>query len=751
MLDFFPRSFAITPDGILLTADGLGPVLRWDGLATTTDTAGVIAPTTAPTIASSGNGAIVGIYSAFVRFVDNRENLSNLSPISNELTAASHSGVVTNASNTIPIVITTVGHLLNTGDYLKIGGVGGNLAANGTWTITRIDADTFSLNGSAGTGTYTVGGTWLRGASTITFSTVPVSTETKVVRRQLLRNTDGQATTFYVDIDTTDLVSTSFPSTKTDTQLSAGIAVPLLTPEGDLSADRYNPPPNHKAVIANHQGRMFYTVDTVVRQGMVQVTNGSTTVTGIGTAWVATLANRRFYVVGSTAAYTIVSVNAGAQTLVIDSVYAGTTDKFAVYAIRPAPAERRVIYFSEPGLAEAVPPTNQIELQDDGDELIGLLQKGSFLYFLERHHIWRYTMQTDPATDGFAFLAAFRGCLNNRCHVTVEDITYMLDSDGIHAFQGGQESQPISNPIQEIFRPSNSEFQLNLQAADYFHASLYPNQETIRWFVTFSGQDLPRHALVFNYRQKRWWIEEYNRPITANAVGDLNGLRIVYIGSDAKTTLALWQGFSDGPDPVQGTVHGAITAQTLTGLTDLTAIFPPLGVVGNPVSIVDGTGKSQTRRVVSVAGTSIAIRDPWLQLPDATSVYQLGGITWRYQCGDFRYLENEKNEPTRIELVFQAQVASATMTMKVFRDYLAIPVNWQVSKSFQAGNGVRLVAGQPGIDVDLTKANGWVQQRLDRHRDPYADGPHYVNIELSGITSAELTRIYQITLDGVME
>src|SRR5439155_2671061 len=69
-------------------------------------------------------------------------------------------GAVTAASNTTPIVITSNAHRLTTGQLVTITGVNGNTAANGTFTITVIDANNFSLNGSAGNGIYTSGGTW---------------------------------------------------------------------------------------------------------------------------------------------------------------------------------------------------------------------------------------------------------------------------------------------------------------------------------------------------------------------------------------------------------------------------------------------------------------------------------------------------------------------------------------------------------------------------------------------------------------
>lgn len=65
---------------------------------------------------------------------------------------------VTGATNASPIVITSTAHGLVTGDRVTIASVGGNTAANGNWTITKNDANTFSLDGSTGNGAYTSGG-----------------------------------------------------------------------------------------------------------------------------------------------------------------------------------------------------------------------------------------------------------------------------------------------------------------------------------------------------------------------------------------------------------------------------------------------------------------------------------------------------------------------------------------------------------------------------------------------------------------
>lgn len=66
---------------------------------------------------------------------------------------------VTGATNASPIEITTdSAHNLETGDIVVISGVGGNTNANGIWTVTKVDADQFTLDGSTGNGALSVEG-----------------------------------------------------------------------------------------------------------------------------------------------------------------------------------------------------------------------------------------------------------------------------------------------------------------------------------------------------------------------------------------------------------------------------------------------------------------------------------------------------------------------------------------------------------------------------------------------------------------
>lgn len=65
---------------------------------------------------------------------------------------------ITGATNDPEMVITVPAHGLKTGEQVRISGVEGNTAANGTWFVTRIDNNTIRLRGISGNGTYTTGG-----------------------------------------------------------------------------------------------------------------------------------------------------------------------------------------------------------------------------------------------------------------------------------------------------------------------------------------------------------------------------------------------------------------------------------------------------------------------------------------------------------------------------------------------------------------------------------------------------------------
>lgn len=747
MIEYFCEDGA----GDIFIANGIGPMLRWDGFASAFEEAGMIPPATLLVVGGAGAGPIVGEYFAFQRFVDAKGNWSDLSPISVSYTASGSTGSITGATSASPIEITSAAHGLNTGDTVKITGVGGNTGANGTFTITVTAANKFTLDDSHSSGSYDGSGTWISGVDSIEYTSVPVPTEAKVVRRQILRNTDGQAVTFYVDVDSVDLVATSFSSTLDDTLLAANEAVPLLDSENRPFANLHAKPLTYFPFLALHNDRMFSCGSVDYTKGHVKVTNGSTTVTGVGTDWKSTMNARFLYVSGATEIYEIDSVNETLQTLTLTAAYTSPTDKFAFYAIKPPPAYDRLISYSEPGKPQSWPAINAVSVQETGDRFTGLAVQGPFVYALESRHLHKLTFSVNPTIDGGVFMAASRGCVNNRCWIATDDTLYSLDELGIYAFSA-RSVEPLSLAIQGLFRAqdlqTNVLFRINWKRREFFHAVLDRQQEVIRWFVCLDGHRYPHDAICYGYRSQKTWIERFPFAITGAVTGDMGGLPQVYYGGPHSKIIAAWQGTLDLANPDLGDVRGTATLATLFTLTDSAAAFA--SVINSPLSIVSGKGKGQTRKIVEATTTELTIDRPWNILPDTTSVYQIGGVHWFYRTGWMRFAKAEKDTPRALELAWEPLEQDALADLRFIVDVADRFVLQAANRSAKDGDGAAAVKGEPELTIDLKWPDGVTRQLLPGHKEHHIRGRRYVQFELEGYSNTEKILVYQWIFEGVI-
>ena len=299
-----------------------------------------------------------------------------------------------------------------------------------------------------------------------------------------------------------------------------------------------------------------------------------------------------------------------------------------------------------------------MSLPEDSDDITGLMVKSSFLYILEKRHIYKLTFEAEP-TDARVWLTTRRGCLNDRCHVQVEDTAYMLDEVGLHKFDG-QTSETISDPIQNLFQQIGiGDLQVNWNADQrYWHAAQDPVRDTIRWFIAMTGSQYPRHAICYDYRRDRFWIEEYPFVMTSSTIATI-GYRRSISGSDARRVLCLGEGSLDAID-AGNAVRGTATSAGPLSISDSSASFP-LGLAGAPVSIASGKGCGQQRRITYNTTTTLTVDRPWIIRPDATSVYQVGGVNWTWQSGWFRYADEESDNNRDVEMIFQPlKTASST-------------------------------------------------------------------------------------------
>lgn len=749
-----PNTFCETPDGDVLVADGFGPVLAWDGFSPQVVRAGVPAPAVGPALTFSGVGRIVGTYRAFMRYVDARDYPSNVTPIQAEVKVTGSTGAVTGATSTSPIVLTMPAHGLTGASLLKVEGTGGQPGAIGTWEIEVVDADRVRLLGSYTNGIYTGGGTWSAGVSTVTYTGLERPTDPRVRRRQILRNTDGQQKTFYVDVDAIDLSSTSLSSTNDDAALRTQQAVPFLDSDGRAVANVHGEPPSDKPYILYHQSRVWLAGEVKYTEGAVKVTFGSDVVRGIATEWRPEVKGRFLYVVDADKRYEIKGLDPDDRTrMLLTEPYLGRSQPYALYAIRSAQPDQRTVWYSDATHPTGFSPFNSLAIPDDGDELTGLLSADSFLYVLEHENIYKFTYQNDPALDGALFPQGDRGCVNQRCAVPASDGIYMLDEQGVHKFLT-RDAGPVSTPVQTLFR-LDEQVKINFDAARYFHAVLDPGEETVRWFVSLSGSYLPRHALCYQFSVNRWWIEEYPVPIGCSFRGLLyrkaplitwgTGRPTAFYGMPGRRVAAFGTGRLDGV-PAQPRFAGPVVAADMLSITGPDSL--PALVVNTPVVITGGKGRGQRRQVVAVAGGRLSVRDPWLVLPDETSRFQIGGIPWVWKSGWLKWVDEESTNARAVEVQFEPNGAKGTVVLNQYRDRSEGPDECGQDRS---EDGVTCRAESPDIELSLPDLpGGYAQALMAGGRQTYVRGRRSISVGLSGVGNDGPTRIYQVSIDGAV-
>ncbi len=456
------------------------------------------------------------------------------------------------------------------------------------------------------------------------YSNIPVSTNPRVVKRQIFRNTNGQKTTYYLDVEINDNITTSATSTNDDTALLASTPLPILNPDGSLNANRFVPPPT-KPFLAAFYDRFFYAGEVLHSFGRVSVTNGSNIVTGVGTMWRGSLNGAYIKFAGSQTVFQITGVVASSQTITLDKNYDGPTNSAERYMLLGSKDEWHRVFYSFALEPESVPAVNNVVVQDDGDWITGLMPFQNYLYLLKRHHIYRLSMARSSCPGIIVQYAANRGCVNNRCWVQTGDMAFLLDEEGIWLFQG-QSDKPISAPVQRLWR----EGVIRWEYKDWFFAGIDRTRKVIRWFVSFGEYPL-RTAICFHYKRGTFWIEKYPVGVGAAVEMDVGGVRSLVLCGEGESC---W---------------------TLSGKKDLVANdAPPLALdssgpywikdsdtpatsadVGLPVSILTGKGAGQVRRITKVSSGVIRVDAPWAVKPKPGDKYQVGGIPWIWRSKDF--------------------------------------------------------------------------------------------------------------------
>lgn len=744
---FYPWAFARTRRGELIGVNGLDRGIFFDGF--TEHELGIDAPTAAPTITMVGSGnATAGDYVCAYRFVDDSlptPRYSSISPSTTETATAGQQHEWTGISSSSQSRVVKVQFWRTTSAESNLLYLIAEIGHNGT--ITSSDNNGGSVRFTLPSGHNLIVGSVIvvAGHSVGGYNTtheVTAVTATTVTTDQSY-SADGTGGTWTLSGFKGDTLS--------DTALISAAAsdvtkrLNILQPDGAVYARRHTPPPNHKAAVAMLQDRWFYAADVFYDDGTV-TTNGTTTLTGVGTAWTEEMVGRQVYIRGESQIHTVASYSSATSLTLSES--ASTSTSGLSYGIAPDQDEVNRIYYSEQDLPESVPDTNVLTLQQkhrDPDRIVGLMPFGSVLYVLQERHISTLTFYQQPKLDADTRLLADRGACNHHCWDIDESIAFIMDEQGCYRMTPGGQVTPISDEIHDIFRDGT----IDWTKKKWFHVVVDPVYHLAYFFVVYSADSStrPKRALVYNIRLGTWNTAAFQDEIGGSAHLAINGQTRVLLAGENDRIFVLNEGETD---LVSSQTRNSPTSATSTTLADTSQSWTTNEFAGAPVAIVEGTGRGQIRKITSNTSDTLTV-PAWTTTPDITSVYLIGAIEYTYRSGLMAMEEGDQAQRA-FRLTFDPTTGENKVDLRLYLNHNSSAESWDGPRD--ADSNVSIDGSSDAV-VNLKTdwksgetQGGFAVAAFSARVHERFDGERWAAAELHGFKGDDSINIYELMISG---
>lgn len=578
----------------------------------------------------------------------------------------------------------------------------------------------------------------------------------RITKRQLFRSLVGDATTLFLVTTLADNTTTTYSDTLSDEDLAQNEELPIVNFDETLSANRFGLPPTTKAVAVWHQDRMFYLADSFYSTGTVTVTSSSTTVTGIGTAFNKYFVGRYLYPVGAAKGLRI-SAYVSATELTLGTAYAGSTLTGVAYEIRPDPAERGMIFFSETEEPESVPQSqNQFVLQEnvgEYDEIVGAIPSDSTMYVLQRSHVYAFDYVRQPHLDGSARLMLRRGCCNQRCWDRGGNSIFLMDQEGPYSIQSGGDFKDIGEPIKNYWRDGL----IDHSQSRRFFVAVNPQTQTARFYVRLTTDNSVVRCLAYDYAHDAWSEEEYPFTVGCAVAMRVNNVRSYFVGKQNDRFCA--ERYLSSLDGRTSAVRGTVASYGAGTLVATGSVFVA-GMIDCPVVITSTNGKRQVGLITAYTnGTTVTVATT-INSPTAIAAgdtFVIGGVPWSYRTGLMTYARNEHNNHERsIELLYKPTTESGnTLDIRHYLNYKTTAEVAQFDEPEKLSQTCSSISGSADGVVTLDRDANADYPSVGYSRKVYSGrnahgiaADRYVTAELRGIAAGEPVEVSQLVIAG---
>lgn len=299
------------------------------------------------------------------------------------------------------------------------------------------------------------------------------------------------------------------------------------------------------------------------------------------------------------------------------------THRNRIYAAARNVSEVR---FTDAGSATSWPTNNVQEVNtDDGQIITGLEKMTNQLKIFKSGSIW--TVKGEPLGAGTNTLLGNLtleqddsdvGCCAFR---TIRKVTggllLFMAPGGLYALENGK-SYLISKKVSPLFESGMNPNQLSQSWGIYS-----PIQKKYLLGYVASGLSAPEHVLMLDLADmaKPKYSIWTDFPGSCAFLMNFTQQEVVLVGHPSKGYIVeAFQGYCD----ISGD-NGTATAAAPTTLTDSSKSWATNVHKDAYIYILEGKGRGQKRFITANTSTQLTIDTAWSTIPDATSVYTIGG------------------------------------------------------------------------------------------------------------------------------
>lgn len=432
--------------------------------------------------------------------------------------------------------------------------------------------------------------------------------------------------------------------------------VDLLEPPDSLKDDegsyagpfRYAKPEVKKRCFA-WDGRIFIYGEDEIRPGTIAATDDSEDMVVSG-GMKSDFIGKTLVIDGEDVGYNIVAVPS--ETMVtVDPPYQrphwkASDPSDAAFAIVGNPFE---LFFSETDNPNYFSYTNTVQVgKDEGGTIQAhAVYLDDALIFTESNiFILNRTGLTAAPYSPVKSLSKV-GCTAPRSVVDAGNAVYFFSGEHFYVYSNGSSTR-IDRPLGNARDYLNTDILANIKGCRFGN--------NILWAVSENSAKFFDTIYIFNTELGIWELPWKDlRFVDLETVYDYEGNQELWIECKAGEGYTLHKFNEDFySDNTTSVYQGKVSSSSSTSLTDDSATFPTTivpGLTGAKVEITFGTGLGQKRYIETYSSTTIQINKPWDIIPDDTSEYAIGLISWEAIGGKLT-AGKPHNEKTFMNLEF---------------------------------------------------------------------------------------------------